>query len=154
MSLSSSTRRLAVTLVWWELSQITIPPSCWSVPDCAMWSASSGATRSTWVWSILRQLWKILLLTSFSKHMRPYWKFQGNLNSFLNFLLCFFQLTMLIFYPLMQYFYVSAPGGFCFSLFLLGRFIGIWKRRNAYISILFSKIITHLLRLLGVGHGN
>ena len=28
-------------------ARLPTPPSCWSVPGCAMWPAPSGATRST-----------------------------------------------------------------------------------------------------------
>ena len=46
MSLRGWNREIAAACVWLVLSRmVTPPPSCWSVPACAMWPAPSGATK-------------------------------------------------------------------------------------------------------------
>ena len=45
--LNGSTGRSAAVPVWWAVSRTVTPPSCWSVPGCAMWPAPNGAIRST-----------------------------------------------------------------------------------------------------------
>ena len=45
--LSGSTGRSAAEPEWWAPSRMATPPSCWSVPACAMWPAPSGAIKST-----------------------------------------------------------------------------------------------------------
>ena len=39
--------RTAAAPVWLAVSRTAILLLCWSVPDCVMWPAPSGATRST-----------------------------------------------------------------------------------------------------------
>ena len=40
-------RACAAAPAWWAASRTATLPSCWSVPDCAMWLVPSGTTRST-----------------------------------------------------------------------------------------------------------
>ena len=44
---TSGAGRSAAVPVWWAASRTATLPSCWSAPDCAMWPAPSGVTRST-----------------------------------------------------------------------------------------------------------
>ena len=70
MLLRGWTVRSAVVPVWWAVSQMEIPPSCWSVPSCAMWLAPIGATRSTWIWSTWRRFLRTPLLLADFIHAR------------------------------------------------------------------------------------
>ena len=45
--LSGSTGKSAAEPGWWAPSRMATPPSCWSVPACAMWPAPSGAIKIT-----------------------------------------------------------------------------------------------------------
>ena len=69
--LNDSTGRSAAVPVWWAASRTATPPSCWSVPGCAMWPAPSGAARSTWTWSTWRQPLKMPPLLADFTHARP-----------------------------------------------------------------------------------